>query len=210
MSARLPPKQPTVFTEIRRIRGKLKFCKNSTKLVQHDETNPTVPIRLEDFDTTDIDNVGANGISEESPGNTEELCDESGWRAGGIDSGWNLGFCNDRDDDCTYEDLMTGLTWSEATTEPVSWINAITFCTGTKAGYGDWRPPNLKELNQAAINGIKWVSSPNFLSTNSATIFWSATTNSSLTAQAWSVNLAVGAVESLAKNNRRYATCVRR
>jgi hypothetical protein len=192
------------------IRGKLKFCKNSTRLAEHEEANPSAIIGLEDYETIDDDDGGTHGTPEDSGGIGDELCDETGWRAGGIDSGPNFGFCNDREDDCTHDDLMTGLTWSEANPEPVPWFNAIAFCTGTIAGYSDWRLPNLKELNQAAIDGIKWVSSPNFLNTSRTATYWSATTNSSLTAQAWTLNLAVGAAESVVKNSRRYATCVRR
>jgi hypothetical protein len=191
------------------IHGKLKFCKSSARLALYDETNPPGAIGLDAFDTIDDHNGGARGTPDESAFGIDELCDETGWRAGGTDSGANLGFCTDRDDQCTYEDLITGLTWSEASPESMTWVNAILFCTGTIAGFTDWRSPTLKELQQAAIDGIKSVSSPNFMSTNSATIYWSSTTDSSQTSQAWAVDLAAGATESLAKNSVKFATCVR-
>jgi hypothetical protein len=192
------------------IRGKLKFCKNSARQIISDESNAGTAIGFDYLDPNDDTVRRAAGTSDESLFEREQACDATVWQAGGIDSGSNPGACNDDEDQCTYEDLLTGLTWSKANIEPVPWVNAVTYCTGTLAGYSDWRSPTLNELNQAAIDGIDSVSSPNFIITDNKTVYWSATTNSSLPTQAWTVDLAGGTVESLMKTKLRRALCVRR
>jgi hypothetical protein len=191
------------------IRGRLKFCKNSANLGVFDESTSPAIFGVDKYDTIDDDNNGERGLPEEIPFGLEDFCDASAWSAGGIDSTTMTGYCNDADDQCTYQDMLTGLIWSEAAPVPVTWLDALVFCTGTISGYSDWRLPTLKELNQAAIDGIKTVSSDSFLTIDNASIYWSATTNSSATTQGWTVNLAVGAAESEAKSNLKFAACVR-
>jgi hypothetical protein len=191
------------------IHGRLKFCKNTANLAVYDEKRSPEAVGPDEFTTIDDNTNNVRGTPEDFSSNLDQVCDESGWQSGGIDSGITPGFCNEVEDQCTYEDLITGLTWSEGTTSTVTWLNALAVCTGTIAGYSDWRTPTMKELNQAAIDGIKSVSSPNFLVIDSSRIYWSGTTNSLQTTQAWAVNLAAGAAESVAKNMPRYTACVR-
>jgi hypothetical protein len=192
------------------IRGRLKFCKNAANLAVYDETVPPAKLGADIFDTIDDNNNGTPGVPSEIQPGVDDTCGASVWQAGGIDAAAKIGFCNEPDDQCTYDDLLTELSWSEASPTPLTWIDALVYCTGKIADHGDWHLPTSKELNQAAIDGIKAVSSTNFLAIDSTTLYWSATTNSASTTQAWSINLAAGAGESIGKYNLRYATCVRR
>ncbi len=75
--------------------------------------------------------------------------------------------------DGTYTDVATGLMWTtEVLDEGISWEAALDYCeTLTRAGYSDWRLPNLHELNSRYnfsstspfyILGFRWSSTSDF------------------------------------------------
>jgi hypothetical protein len=147
--------------------------------------------------------------SENIPSNSLDKCQTSHWQIGGIDSGSKFGFCNEADDQCTYQDLQTGKYWSKHAPTNLSWIDAEAYCAGTISEQSDWRLPTLDELNQAAIDGIASTSSENFIVIDNATAYWTSTTDPGMTTRARSVNIAAIAAEWTEKNKLRAATCVR-
>jgi hypothetical protein len=189
------------------IKGGLKFCSPSTGLPMVGETLSSSLTGAEKADGGDDGNIEAPQPEEELF-RSDETCSPSVWQAGGIDSGSSVGFCNDAEDQCTYKDILTGLTWSE-TASPIAWPDALAACSGTISGYGDWRLPTVKELIQAAFNGIEAVHSKSFSTGLSGANYWSATPKPSSTDQAWSVNLADGNAKSAAKSSLQFSTCVR-
>jgi hypothetical protein len=131
------------------------------------------------------------------------------WYAGGVDSGLISGFCNDRDDQCIFEDLLTKLMWSESAVSPLPLADAQAFCRGMISGFSDWRLPTVMELIQAANNGVGVVIPESLLVSDSTAYYWSVTPNLDLATQNWTVGLADGAAISTAKNILRRTICVR-
>jgi len=75
--------------------------------------------------------------------------------------------------DGTYTDVATGLMWAtEVLDEGINWEAALDYCDSlTRAGYSDWRLPNLHELNSRfdftstspfVILGFRWSSTSDF------------------------------------------------
>jgi hypothetical protein len=157
-----------------------------------------------DFKTTPRDSPGG------TPSGIENSCSSSSfWQAGGIDSELNDGFCNDADDQCSYQDLLSKFTWSAASASPLAWTDAQGFCRGLISGNSDWRLPTAGELIQAANNGIGAIRQGGFLATDLAAFYWSVTPDPSFAAQNWSIKLADGAPQSFARNSLKHTICVR-
>lgn len=100
-------------------------------------------------------------------------------------------------------DRATGLMWAADGTGAgcgngvqLSWVNAIAFCNGLNfSGFSDWRLPNVKEL-QSIINFellSPKIDEPPFSNTF-ALYYWSSTTHSNLTSNAYRVNFGLGIV----------------
>ncbi len=114
--------------------------------------------------------------------------------------------------DNTVTDSITGLMWQQEDDNTTrTWEAAITYCEDlTLAGYGDWRLPNINELESIADDtvfspAIDTVAFPN---TNSSG-YWSSTTFAFSTGYAWGVSFHGGYVYSSNKTYSDYFRCVR-
>jgi len=109
-------------------------------------------------------------------------------------------------------DSTTNLQWQDdAIGGTMSWTTAITTCENlTLDGHTDWRLPNRNELQ--SIVDYSDASAPlidgTFQSTASS-YYWSSSTSTPLTANAWGVYFSDGGVSSGAKANSSYVRCVR-
>jgi|GEM_PF-2694139 len=87
--------------------------------------------------------------------------------------------------DGTVTDVRTGLMWKQATDASSTWQAAISHCENLEfAGYDDWRLPDRNEL-QTLIDFEKL--SP-FPDTESSSPYWTATTQTNNTNQAFTVD----------------------
>ncbi|MFE8034209.1 DUF1566 domain-containing protein [Thiohalocapsa marina] len=138
--------------------------------------------------------------------------------------------------DGTVTDNLTGLIWLKNTncfgTQP--WTNALakanalydgcTDCGGAdndcglvdSSTAGDWRLPNIKELQSlvdfgqdhpALPSGYPFLGVPT--SIDQSYHVWSSTSRADLTASAWYLNLRVGDVNNIGKSNLKYVLPVR-
>jgi hypothetical protein len=186
-----------------------KSCKNQSRQMVLDDSTLLVLMPADKAEATENDFRGAGGIPASAAVPSDDACKQVTWKAGGVDSGMSIGFCNDGADQCIYQDLLSGLFWGEAAATPLKWDDATAFCAGSLSGYRDWRLPTPRELIQAAFNGIKAVSSRNFILVAPGDRFWSATTNPEHLLEAWSVDLSGPAANSSAKSSAKSTTCVR-
>jgi hypothetical protein len=131
----------------------------------------------------------------------------------------------------TVTDNLTGLIWlSNANTFATqTWANALSLAGGLASGSfglsdgskgGDWRLPNIRELqslvdygqiNPALPNTVgtgRWTQFDPFTGVQSSN-YWSSTTTLSDTVWAFVVNFADGTVGGGAKSIGRYVWCVR-
>jgi hypothetical protein len=100
---------------------------------------------------------------------------------------------------CSILDLHSGLSWFKGISSAVSWLEAVSYCASvTVGGLGGWRLPTQKELMSAYINSISRVVSSGTVS-NYNKLWWSSTTSSIDTAQAWGMNLSNGDVGLMTK-----------
>jgi len=114
--------------------------------------------------------------------------------------------------DGTITDNATGLMWvKNPTLDLMLWGNAIDYCLALDyAGHTDWRLSNVKELISIADYGtntpaIDAAFFPNTVSTR----YWTSTTHSLLTDEAWFVFFGDADVEHVAKNTERLVRPVR-
>jgi hypothetical protein len=107
----------------------------------------------------------------------------------------------------SYLDTNSGLSWTVDSGRTFNWQTAITFCENlSSGGFIDWRLPTQKDLLQAYVDGISAVNSA--LRLNSGQ-FWSATTKSVSTSEAWNVRLRDGQTVSDSKSSYFRVVCVR-
>jgi hypothetical protein len=171
--------------------------------------NATSPsfVGLDFGDSIDDYNANVVGLPNENPWGAVYAAHSSYWLPGGLDVSVS-GVCNDISDQCVYEDKITGLRWSESIST-LNWWDAILGCDSlTFATHSDWRLPTQKEMQQAAIHGIRSVEGPNFIA-DLDDGFWSATTDSNSPSQAWYIHIGHGTTWGNPKSNTKPFICVR-
>lgn len=92
------------------------------------------------------------------------------------------------------------------------WNGAVNYCDAlTHNGFSDWRLPTQKELIDSYNHGIRsaassqWISESNMATNN----FWSASSVSDTTVNAWYVFLAYGYTDTSVKTGYYFVACVR-
>lgn len=112
----------------------------------------------------------------------------------------------------TITDHLTGLVWVKNTRAlgELAWADALAACTGLNSGEagisdgsaeGDWRLPNIKEL--VSLVDYRYVFPalvPDHPFANIATYYWTGTTRSSDTNQAWIILSSLGQQDSRTKD----------
>lgn len=122
----------------------------------------------------------------------------------------------------TVSDNLTGLMWQQQDDKQLrTWQEAITYCEGLTLGiknsstqeqFTDWRLPNIKELISVVdINKYHPSISSLFTSvtTTAPQIWWSSTTYSVNTNNAWIVEFDQGSSGIGAKTTKYLVRCVR-
>jgi hypothetical protein len=120
--------------------------------------------------------------------------------------------------DGTVTDLGTGLMWQQVNAEAVavSWEAALDYCeTLVRAGRGDWRLPNTKEL-QSIVDyetkdpAINTAFFPNTKPDATAgSIYWTSTTQTMNSNYAWTVHFYHGGIFRENKTEQHYVRCLR-
>lgn len=100
---------------------------------------------------------------------TANLCGEELWHNATVDDAGNPVTCNSQSEPCVYRHLVTGLQWlNDSTKVKKSKDDAKTQCAEVEiAGKKGWRLPTHRELLQAYVHRLRYVStSTNFLDPN--------------------------------------------
>ncbi len=97
----------------------------------------------------------------------------------------------------TVTDMITGLVWQKSPVAAgVTWEDALTYCENLSlAGYGDWRMPNVKEMQSLNNELIKNPSIDTSIFRNIAIAnYWTSTTTHNQSTKAWYMNTAYGLI----------------
>ena len=109
-------------------------------------------------------------------------------------------------------DTATGLQWQDDTT-PISmtWQGAIDYCEALKlGGKSDWRLPNINELTSVVNVSVDSPSISNIFVNTVSDKYWSSTTLTQFTNNAFIVDFSFGYQSSnYAKTTSHYVRCVR-
>jgi formylglycine-generating enzyme required for sulfatase activity len=113
--------------------------------------------------------------------------------------------------DGTVTDGRTGLTWQQATIAAEAWDAALPACEGLSlAGRDDWRLPNIKELRSISDDSRSRPSvDETFFPATAPALYWSSTSNTNNSGEAWSVTFESGLVSHDAKTGAESVRCVR-
>lgn len=109
-------------------------------------------------------------------------------------------------------DKLTGLIWEKRPNpSPKSWENAITYAENlTLAGYGDWRLPNIKELQSLQdVLLIQPCVNTEFFPSIGIKKYWSSTTLANQETRAWYFDTNFGITTYDLKSNANYVICTR-
>jgi hypothetical protein len=135
--------------------------------------------------------------------------------------------CNAADKHCVFRELISGLMVTEVSAATYTWQNAINYCHNLGeaggavtspipfiggASHSDWRLPTQKELMQLYSAGVRGLNQTSNLITffgDVDTNFWSSSSVTYFTSDAWDVDLSSGDMGNLAKTDTRRAVCVR-
>ena len=109
------------------------------------------------------------------------------------------------------KDKITGLWWSKIQCTFQNWSVAINTCDAlTFNGQTDWRLPTQKELMEAYAHGVRSAASDNWMTEAHINgYFWSGSSVSNNTGNAWGVYLAKGNAYGNLKTNPYQVVCVR-
>lgn len=214
------------------VTGRLKVnCRNrvNSSIYNYDgaigsipQTGVTSGTAIDIWDTIDDYNNGGSGLptnivtawgNNTDCGGVEAAAgDDNVWKDVTTTSAGAASTCAAAGSRCTMQDKITGLWWSKLQPTGQSWNAAWATCAGlTYNGQTGWRLPTQKELMEAHIHGIRSAARTNWLTdANMSAFFWSGSSVSNVTSNAWSVYL----VHGLTTNNSKTTTtnqvvCVR-
>ncbi|MEI8037834.1 MAG: DUF1566 domain-containing protein [Verrucomicrobiota bacterium] len=113
--------------------------------------------------------------------------------------------------DGTVTDNHTGLTWQQAESATMTWENALVYAENlTLGGHGDWRLPNIKELQSISDGNLRAPSLDKTCFTGATTTFyWSSTSLANDTTQAWYLDCDYGLTTYAVKTGLWHVRCVR-
>jgi hypothetical protein len=114
--------------------------------------------------------------------------------------------------DGTITDNKTGLMWMKETADnTMTWKDAFSYCENLDyAGYSDWRLPNIKELGSIVdYSAYNPAIDTNFFPDTMSSYYWSSTTGSNDTDNAWLVYFYNGDDCDYYKSNTYYVRAVR-
>ena len=113
--------------------------------------------------------------------------------------------------DGTVTDNHTGLTWQQAESATMTWENAMVYAENlTLGGHGDWRLPNIKELQSISDGNLRAPSLDKTCFIGATTTFyWSSTSLANDTTQAWYLDCDYGLTSYAAKTGLWHVRCVR-
>ncbi|MCX6106073.1 MAG: DUF1566 domain-containing protein [Proteobacteria bacterium] len=136
--------------------------------------------------------------------------DSNVWKDVTTDASSNASTCSGTPANCTYQDKVSGLSWSKSPGQK-DWANALLYCSSlTYNNQTGWRLPTQKELMNAYEHGMMTASNANWLtSTQMQSYFWSSSTYSAYTYYAWIVGPGSGSTSYNTKFTQYDVSCVR-
>ena len=175
------------------------------------------------WDTTDdYSGIAANNVTAWS---SATYCDSSTWTDVTTTNGGTSNVACGTSSTCIYKDQITNLqvtgilssgsnTTNTGAPATYTWSAAVNACAGsTYGGYaaGTWRLPTQKELMSWYEHGIDSVASANFMTLfNMQFDFWSFSTFSASTVNAWTMDIANGYTNpGFAKTSSLQVACVK-
>ena len=203
-----------VGTTINNVVGKLKVtCRNrvNSAVYNYDGAVGSIPDRettagstIDYWDTIEDYNNGAAGLppsvvsgwtNNDCGGIEGSVNDVNIWKDITTTDGTTQSTCATTAAACTMKDKITRLEWSKLRGTSRTWPQAINDCDAlTFNGKTDWRLPTQKELMEASTHGVRSAASTNWITaTNIGGDFWSGSSVSNATRNAWTVNLGTGA-----------------
>ena len=114
--------------------------------------------------------------------------------------------------DGTVTDVLTGLIWQQVPyADSLSWEDALVYAdTLTCGGIGDWRLPNVKEIQSINLESVHHPSLDTaFFDVQTGKKFWSSTTLRNQPVRAWYLDDQFGITTYDLKTNRHEVLCVR-
>ena len=199
-------------------------CRNSVNSLQfNSDLSPPGTLGINTGTTPDwwdtIDDWNANSDSLPATlvnGWSEDTkCDAGIWKDETAD-----GACDSGADECVFTDQISNLSWSETQATGQDWSQAVETCESLDfAGFTNWRLPTQKEAMEAYTHGIRDIgykggtsgvsqNNINFIPTVDNR-YWTASTRSSTTSNAWRVSINSGSVGNFSKTELNYVICVR-
>jgi hypothetical protein len=224
-----------IGTTINGVAGQLKVnCRNRVRTAVYNydgaigsipQTGVTSGSAIDIWDTIDDHNNGVAGLppsvltawgSNTDCGGVEATAgDANVWKDVTTTSGGAASNCTTDAARCTMQDKITGLWWSKLQALG-AWNTAWNTCQTTlnaSGGYNGqtgWRLPTQKELMEAYTHGIRSAAGANWMTeANMYSSFWSGSSVSNGTVDAWSVNLANGNPNPSGKGAANPVVCVR-
>ena len=140
-----------------------------------------------------------------------DVDDDKAWKDVTTTNGTTASTCAGTSANCTMKDKISGLEWSKIQTSG-TWPQAINTCDAlTHNGASDWRLPTQKELMDAYNHGAISAQSTNWITTAQMQggYFWSSSTLSNGTSNAWVVYLSNGYTDDDGRPGTGQVACVR-
>lgn len=196
------------------IGGALALYKNMANLSLYNRSMGTGALTgIDIYDTIDDNNNSSTTIPTQAPTGWDQATGANWERDSVSDTGGGSKAGNqtcDGGEICVYKDQISKLFWLRDDGLSRTWEASISLCEGLNTGgYSDWRLPTQKELLQAYTNGLWHLKDSSKLNLAQFTYYWSSSTRSTNTGEAWSAWLNEMMANYLDKTTSLRLLCVR-
>ena len=127
-----------------------------------------------------------------------------------LDTNTNLVWQDDTNASSITKPWVTQAAYDDGNYSDTSGDTAITYCEDlTLAGFDDWRLPNIKELLSIVDKSRNYPAIKSIFQNTSSSNYWSSSTHTYHSYNAWNVNFYYGYSDLNYKYNSFYVRCVR-